>query len=225
MAFLNNLHIHGIGVGQFLSIQAIVRLRRSCSKCANPYTFFNTNKECFFWYTDGTPEDSDDDTSTSDDPDNRYSTLHFCRNTEEVVSQAKASMACQTITSELNKLLVQLSQQGCKPQEQLWFIGDDEDTTVRTRHLGFRIARKKHFRAVFHISWECNSTGDEWATFIAGPISSSFLRDLLNAVLAGDRICVQGEYCTRRKSQIPFSWKYRRRLDRAEQEFRDCLAL
>ena len=199
----------------FFSIQEMLivaaRLRRCCSKCTNPQNFLTAiDRECFFWYVDVNPEDSDDD--ASDVAGYKYTRLHLCQTLEEVVSHAEVLMACTTIADRLKELLRQLRATGCQSAVQLICYGDYEDTAVWTRRVGFKISNKKHYCAVFDISWEYNSPADRWDTFVAGHMKGLFFMEMLESFLGGGTVFVQGEYCTRRKSQTPFSWKDARRL-------------
>ena len=83
---------------------------------------------------------------------------------------------------------------------------NDEDTSVYTRHLRFKVDTKIHLTPIMDITWQCNSSGGKWCTFVSGFMSSSLLDKVLNCYPSGGNVSVQGEGGARRFANPAVSW-------------------
>mgnify|MGYP001158898000 CR=1 FL=1 len=179
---------------------------------------FSLERGGFFWYLNSDDEETSCSLSSSDGEDESPNsqiplrTIHFCEEIEEVTASAVKEISCQTVLHELEQTLGQLKQRGCPVQERVVCERDDEDTSVYTRHLGFKVDTQIHFMPIMDVTWQCNSSGGKWCTFVSGFMSSSLLDKVVNAFLSGGNVSVQGEGGARRFTNPAFSWQYEHQL-------------
>ena len=143
---------------------------------------------------------------------NALRTIHFCDEIEEVSASAVKEINCETVLHDLEHTLRQLKEQGCPIQERVVWQKDDEDTSVYTRHLGFKVEKKLHLTPIVDVTWQCNTSAGKWCTFVSGFMSCPLLDKVLSSFLSGGNISVQGEGGARRFTDPAFSWQYAHEL-------------
>ena len=129
-----------------------------------------------------------------------------------MTASAVKEISCQTVLHELEQTIGRLKQRGCPIQERVVRERDDEDTSVYTRQLGFKMDTKIHLTPTMDITWQCNSSGGKWCTFVSGFMSSSLLDKIVDCLLSGRNVSVQGEAGARRFANAAFTWQYAHQL-------------
>ena len=208
---------------QFLRLPEMVytcmQLRCSCKKNqpAREY-LFGLKRDSFFWYVNSDDDETLSISSISDCGDeipnsqNVLRTIHFCEEIEEVSANAVKEINCETVLQDLQHTLHQLQQHGCPMQERVVWQEDDEDTSVYTRHLGFRVEKQLHLTPIIDVTWQCNTSAGKWFTFVSGFMACSLLDKVLSSLLSGGDVSVQGEGGARRLTDTAFSWQYEHKL-------------
>ena len=178
---------------------------------------FSLERGGFFWYlnSDDHETSSMSESSDCDDESSNYLTtlgsIRFCDWIQEVTASAAREMECETVLHVLEEILDELKRHGCPAQPRLIWHRTDDDMSLATRQLEFKVDSEFHRVPMMDITWQCNSSAGKWCTFVSGFMSSSLLDKVLISFLCNEEVSVQGQ----REPHLThptYTWEYAHRL-------------
>ena len=178
---------------------------------------FSLERGGFFWYLNSDDHESSsmsENSDCADESSNSLTTLgflRFCDWIQEVTASAAREMECETVLHVLEEILGELKRHGCPAQPRLIWHRTDDDMSLATRQLEFKVDSEFHRVPMIDITWQCNSSAGKWCTFVSGFMSSSLLDRVLMSFLCNKEVSVQGQrepYLT----HPTYTWEYAHRL-------------